>query len=212
MFVLVVAKEPVPGRVKTRLCPPCTPAQAAAIAEAALRDTFDAIAASGADEIVVALDGEPGPWLPDGVRVVPQVDGPLDQRLTAAWGATDGPGIQVGMDTPQLQPGDLDHAMATLSTNGTDAVLGHAADGGWWLIGLRSADDRVFAGIPTSRSDTGARQRARLESLGMQVGTVPTLVDVDHFSDAVAVAAAVPNTHFARAVRAVGAGARASRS
>ena len=59
--LLVMAKAPVAGRVKTRLCPPCTPAEAAAIAEAALADTLDAVAACGAGRRIVALDGEPGP-------------------------------------------------------------------------------------------------------------------------------------------------------
>ncbi len=201
MFVLVVAKEPVPGRVKTRLCPPCTPEQAASIAEAALADTMDAVVACGADEVVVALDGSPGPWLPSGVRTVPQADGPLEVRLADAWSRTTGPGLQIGMDTPQVSPALLDDALARLADDASDAVLGPADDGGWWAIGLPGADDRVFAGIPMSRPDTGARQRARLAELGLRVADLPTLVDVDHFPEAEAVADLVPRSRFAAAVR-----------
>ncbi|HEV2636415.1 MAG TPA: DUF2064 domain-containing protein [Actinocrinis sp.] len=62
--LIVLAKAPVPGRVKTRLCPPFTPEQAAGLAEAALRDTLRAAMRTTADHLLVYLDGEPGPWLP----------------------------------------------------------------------------------------------------------------------------------------------------
>src|SRR3954466_5229454 len=103
--VLVLAKPPEPGRVKTRLCPPLSPAEAADVAEAALADTLAAVDGCGADHKVVALDGVPGEWLPEGMRVVPQHGRGLAQRLAHAWAAT-GPltggwGVQIGMDTPQ---------------------------------------------------------------------------------------------------------------
>lgn len=203
MFVLVVAKEPVPGRVKTRLCPPCTPDQAAAIAEAALADTMQAAMACGADEVIVALDGHPGAWLPEGVRTFPQADGPFDRRLASAWAATTGPGVQIGMDTPQLDGPMLDHALETLAEPDIDAVLGPAEDGGWWIIGLPGADDRLFVDIPMSREDTGNLQRRRLGDLGYRVGDLPTLTDVDHFDDARRVATAAPATRFAGIVRSI---------
>ena len=64
--IVVIAKEPRPGRVKTRLCPPCTAADAARIAQAALHDTLDAVAGTPAAGRVVAFDGIPGPWFPAG--------------------------------------------------------------------------------------------------------------------------------------------------
>ena len=209
VFVLVMAKEPVAGRVKTRLSPPCTAQQAADIAEAALADTLDAAVASGADSVVVALDGEPGPWLPAGVHVVPQVDAGFDRRLTQAWADADrlvgGGGVQIGMDTPQVTPALLDSAMDALRAPDVDAVLGLAEDGGWWAIGLHAADDRVFGGIPMSTDHTGTAQRARLDSLDLVVSDLPVLLDVDHFTEAVAVAADIPGSRFAEAVRRVGA-------
>ncbi|NEA82606.1 glycosyltransferase, partial [Actinospica acidiphila] len=75
--LLVIAKEPRPGRVKTRLTPPFTPEEAAALAEAALADTLDAVARTPARRRVLVLDGSPGPWLPAGVEVVPQCAGGL---------------------------------------------------------------------------------------------------------------------------------------
>jgi uncharacterized protein len=204
VFVLVMAKEPQPGRVKTRLCPPCTPEQASDIAEAALADTLDAAVASSADEVIVALDGARGPWLPDGVRVIPQVDAHFDRRLVAAWDAawesTGTPGVQIGMDTPQVTAALLDRSMERLTAPGTDAVLGLAVDGGWWAIGLHEADERVFDDVPMSTDSTGAAQLARLESLGLHVESLPELVDVDHFPEARSVAAMTPGSRFAVAV------------
>ena len=183
--VLVMAKAPVPGRVKTRLCPPCTPDEAAALAEAALADTLDAVLACGADRRIVALEGAPGPWLPAGFEVIPQVDGPFDRRLAAAWALAAGAGVQIGMDTPQVTVELLDDALASLDS--TSAALGPAADGGWWAIGLRRPDRRIFTDIPMSTAGTGAAQQRRLQELGLSVTTLPTLVDLDTAADLPAV-------------------------
>jgi rSAM/selenodomain-associated transferase 1 len=197
MHVLVMAKAPEPGRVKTRLCPPCTPAEAAALAEAALRDTLAAALASRAERCVLALDGAPGPWLPPGVTVVAQRGTTFADRLTAARAAVRGPGILIGMDTPQVTAADLDGALDALARPGCDAVLGPANDGGWWTIGLHDADDRVFDGVPTSTSTTGAAQLRRLHELGWRVDLLPTFRDVDTFADAHVVAGLAPATRFA---------------
>jgi glycosyltransferase A (GT-A) superfamily protein (DUF2064 family) len=207
--LIVLAKEPVPGRVKTRLCPPCSPAEAAALAAAALADTLDAATASGADRVVLALDGRAGPWCPPGVDVVGQGGGGLDRRLATAWTATGGPAVQVGMDTPQVSAGDLDAVMAALAAPGVDAVLGPATDGGWWTVGLRRSRTDAFLGVPTSRPDTGARQHARLVALGLRTRTLPACTDVDSWADALAVAAGAPGTRFAACVRHLVAGTAA---
>lgn len=200
--VLVMAKSPRPGRVKTRLCPPCTPAEAAALAAAALADTLAAVAGCGAERRIVALDGPPGPWLPPGFTVVPQGGGDFNRRLAHAWRTAGGPGLQIGMDTPQATAADLDDALATLDR--ADAALGHAADGGWWAIGLRRADPAVFAGVPMSRSNTGRRQEARLRALGLDVVLLPTLVDLDTIHDLPAVVAAAPGSCTARLAEGMG--------
>lgn len=185
--MLVMAKAPVPGRVKTRLCPPCTPAEAAALAEAALADTLDAVAACGAARRVIALDGEPGEWLPEGFEVIPQRASGFDRRLAGAWTDAGGPGVQIGMDTPQVTDALLDAALADLDR--ADAVLGHAEDGGWWAIGLRHPSPAVFAGVPMSTTRTGAHQEARLRALGFHPILLPTLVDLDTVADLPAVTA-----------------------
>jgi glycosyltransferase A (GT-A) superfamily protein (DUF2064 family) len=199
--VIVLAKEPVPGQVKTRLCPPCTADEAASLAAAALADTLAAATSSGARRVMLALDGHPGSWCPPGVEIVGQGSGGLDRRLATAWSAASGPAVQVGMDTPQVTPDDLDDAMSTLDRDGVDAVLGRAADGGWWAIGLRRPDARAFLGVPMSRPDTGNRQAARLASLGLHTRPLPVRTDVDTWPDALDVAAAAPATAFAATLR-----------
>lgn len=196
--VLVMAKAPVPGRAKTRLCPPLSLDQAATLAEAALIDTLEAVAASAARRRTLVLEGEPGPWLLPGFRVIAQHGRGLDERLAAAFKTTSGPALLVGMDTPQLTPTLLDQAIGLLRAPGVDAVLGPAEDGGWWIIGLRRADPRVFLGVPMSSPRTGRAQRARLRRLGLRCVELPMLRDVDRFEDARAVAELALGTRFAR--------------
>lgn len=206
MDIIVIAKEPLPGRVKTRLCPPLAPAEAADLAAAALADTFAAAGASGADRVVAALDGHPGDWLPPGVVVVDQGAGGLDERLARAWLHAEGPFVQIGMDTPQVTGADLADAMDLLARpRGPRAVLGPAADGGWWALGLRRAVPRLVLGVPTSRSDTGARQRQRLVDAGLDPHLLGTRRDVDTYDDALAVAAEAPGTRFATRLAALAA-------
>lgn len=193
----MIAKEPVPGRVKTRLCPPLTAEEAAELAEAAIADTLTAALGAGADRVVVALDGRPGPWLPPGVEVVDQGGGGLDARLARSWSHAPGPFLQIGMDTPQVGAADLAAAMTPLA-DGADSVLGPAEDGGWWALGLQAADPAVVLGIPTSRPDTGALQGRRLAEMGLGPKLLATIRDVDHWDDAVAVAGLAPDTRFAR--------------
>jgi uncharacterized protein len=205
--LIVIAKEPIPGRVKTRLCPPLGPDEAAELAAAAIADTLAAAQGSGADRVVVALDGRPGDWIPPGIDIVDQGDGDLDVRLARAWSHARGPFVQIGMDTPQIGAVDLAAAMAVLDGGGVDAVLGPAEDGGWWALGLRRPDPGLVLGIPTSRPDTGIRQRARIEAAGLLLRLLPVARDVDHWDDAVAVAAVAPHTRFADRLAAL-AGAR----
>ncbi|UUN30338.1 DUF2064 domain-containing protein [Streptomyces sp. FIT100] len=195
--LLVIAKAPVPGRVKTRLTPWCTPADAAVLAEAALADTLDAVRRTPAARRVLVLDGAPGPWLPDGIEVVPQTTGGLDARLAAAFAACSGPALLIGMDTPQVTP-DLLGGGLELTAEG--AVFGPAEDGGFWALGLAEPDPAVVSGVPMSVPETGALQRRRLVEAGLTVHDLPVLRDVDTPEDARLVAAAAPGSRFAAAV------------
>jgi uncharacterized protein len=177
--------------------------QAAAVAEASLVDTLRTAAATGGRRPVVALDGEPGSWLPAGFDVVPQRGHGLASRLSGAFEDVDGPALLIGMDTPQVTPELLRASCLALEADGCDAVLGPALDGGWWALGLRLPDPRVFRGVPMSTPFTGAMQRCRLADLGLRYRTLPPLRDVDRIDDALAVAEEVPRSGFADAVRLV---------
>ncbi|GHG89663.1 TIGR04282 family arsenosugar biosynthesis glycosyltransferase [Streptomyces lanatus] len=189
--LLVIAKEPRPGRVKTRLTPPFTPEEAAALAEASLADTLDAVARTPARRRVLALEGTPGPWLPAGFDVVPQCAGGLDERLADAFAHCDGPTLLIGMDTPQVTP-----ELLTVDWAGCDAYFGPAEDGGFWALGLTEPDPARLRGVPMSTPHTGTAQRARLTDL--RVRDLPCLRDVDTAHDADVVAALAPDGRFAK--------------
>ena len=196
--IVVLAKEPRPGRVKTRLQTRFSPEQAAALASAALSDTLAAVRASRVQWRVLAWEGDPTGWS-HGFEVVTQSDGDLSVRLASAFSAVqaarpDEPTLLIGMDTPQVQPWLLEHRWG-----GADAVLGLSDDGGFWAIGLRAADPyTVFDGIEMSTSRTGAMQLARLLDLNLSVQLLPPLRDVDEPADAELVANRHPQLHFSR--------------
>ncbi|MBW0105442.1 DUF2064 domain-containing protein [Pseudonocardia sp. KRD291] len=211
---IVLAKAPVPGRVKTRLCPPATAEQAATLAAAALLDTLDAVRATPGAHPVVSFTGERSDavladelhTVLDAVDVVEQRGDSLGERIAAAHADTAAlhpglPTLQVGMDTPQLSAALLEQCVHTLLTPGNDAVLGLATDGGWWILGLRDPHRAaVLADVPMSREDTGARTLDALRAAGLQVGVVAELTDVDTAAEAVEVAALIPGSRFAASV------------
>jgi glycosyltransferase A (GT-A) superfamily protein (DUF2064 family) len=215
--LLVLAKAPVPGEVKTRLCPPATPTQAARIAAAAFLDTVDAVLAVPDVTPVVALTGDlahavDAAALTERLRaitVLPQRGTTLGQRIAAAYADTAAvvghrPVLQIGMDTPQVDATLLSHCLSLLDADGVDAALGSAIDGGWWVLGLRRPElAELIAHVPTSCPDTGARTMAALRASGARVVELPALSDVDTWEDAATVAADVPHGRFAAAVAAV---------
>ena len=214
--IAVIAKTPVPGRVKTRLCPPCGPRQAADLATAALQDTLAAACAARAGRRVLVLEGEAGDWVPQGMEVIEQATGGLGDRLQALFetlavtgsGRGHGAVVVVGMDTPQVMPEQLEGALDVLCNDGTDAVLGRCPDGGYWTIGFDAAvmerGLRPFEGVPMSTGETAEAQLARLGELGLGVALVGQQRDIDHWEDALAVARTHPHLNTSRVVGAIG--------
>lgn len=211
MRALVVAKAPVPGRVKTRLGVVIGMEVAARVAAAALLDTL-AACRSAFDECHLALDGElRDACQEDAIRdrlggwvVHAQRGATFGERLARAHADAAGPGatVQVGMDTPQLTSADL-REVAAASGPG-NAVLGPASDGGWWVLGLQDPTAAAgLAGVPMSRPDTYVRTRDALAAVGQTVRTTRVLRDVDTVADADAVAGELRDGHFRRAWQAV---------
>jgi glycosyltransferase A (GT-A) superfamily protein (DUF2064 family) len=216
--VLVVAKAPVAGLAKTRLGRVVGDRAAARVAAASLLDTLDAVLATPGAVPVVALTGrlaaaeqadELGALLAR-CTVIPQRGDDLGERLANAhldlaarfhWM----PVFQIGMDTPQVRPAMLAGALAAVREPVTGAVLGPAADGGWWGLGLRSpADADVLRAVPMSRGDTGMRTLLALRGAGLRVRPLPAMSDVDTLPDALRVAKLVAGSRFAAAVAALG--------
>jgi uncharacterized protein len=202
---MVIAKEPLPGRSKTRLSPPCSPAQAAALAEAALLDTLEVVARTPAARKVLVFDGDPGRFRRDGLEVIVQRGDGLAERLAAAFEDVAAPALLVGMDTPQVTPRLLRDGMHALSRPAVDAVLGPATDGGYWSVGLKRSGASAFGGVPMSHATTCTKQRGRLRELGLRVHEQLALRDVDTIEDARAVARQAPDTRFAAALAAIAA-------
>lgn len=212
--VLVVAKAPVAGQVKTRLGREVGMERAADLAAAALLDTVITCASAyGAERCHLALDGEltqgrlPAEILAatDGWTVHQQRGEDFAQRLVQAHrdaaAASGAPVVQVGMDTPQLAASALLEAGSML-VGQDEAVLGPAYDGGWWLLGVGGPHLLAHLHeVPMSTPETGRLTRDALVRAGARMNEVEALRDVDEVVDADAVATAAPETHFARSWR-----------
>ena len=207
MILIVLAKAPETGRVKTRCCPPCTPEQAAGLGLASLLDTLDVAMASNADRVALVIDGPVGSWLRTGIEVIPQRTGSLGERIDGAFEDVAGthPGAEpiflVGMDTPQLTVGHLDRAASALLERDVDAVVGPATDGGFWGLGLQRPVPDLCRAVPMSLDTTGAALLGQLRDRAMSYRILDTLTDFDDFDTAVSIAAAgLGKSRFVRAV------------
>lgn len=201
--LLVLAKEPRPGHSKTRLIPAFGPDGAALLAAAALADTLDAARRAAVSDRSLVLDGSAEALSCNGFRIVPQVVGSHAERIVAAFETADGAALLIGMDTPQVEPHQLELDLATP----VDAWLGRAEDGGWWALGLRHARRdarRALDGVPMSRPDTGELTRDSLVQNGLAVADLVVLRDVDDAADAHAVARIAPRTRFAGCLATLG--------
>lgn len=212
--ILVVAKAPVCGSVKTRLGRVVGMERAAQLAAAALLDTMAVcVAACGVGRCHLALEGDLADAelsedlldATDNWTVHTQRGDNFAARLVNAHhdtaAASGAPVVQVGMDTPHVEEQMLTEVRSRL-IHPDEAVIGPAVDGGWWLLGvggphLLSHLDRV----PMSTPQTGDLTREALVRAGARVSSIETLRDVDEFTDAESVAAAAPGTRFARTWR-----------
>lgn len=213
--VLIMAKAPVAGQVKTRLGTAIGPVPAAQLAAAALLDTLNACeGAFGPGRRVLAMAGdlssaeraaEVSTRL-DNWTVIEQRGCGLGERLASAHRdaarLVGGPVVQVGMDTPQLSAATLAAVLALFEAD--DAVLGLAEDGGWWVLGLKHlwlAEGLVD--VPMSSPATGSMTHRMLTEGGAGVSLAPGMRDVDDYHDAVAISRSAPHTRFAKCWRSI---------
>lgn len=184
--IAILAKAPVPGRVKTRLVPPLTPEEAAGVARACLDATLRRFVPAIDAPFTLFLDGEADGALAAlaaslGVPIVPQGEGDLGVRLRAAFrslrdgGATTT--VAIGSDSPTLDPARIVEAIAALDTR--DVVIGPTEDGGYYLIGVRGDRDGIFEDIPWSTGGVFGVTLERARAHGLVTHRLAPWYDVD---------------------------------
>lgn len=185
--VLVVAKAPARGRSKTRLVPPLSIEQAAALQESLLLDTLDGCRREVADVRILhatRADARELARIAPGVRLERQEGKGLADalRLGFARHTPRGPVAIVSSDVPGLPPGSLAAAFVALRGE-ADVVLGPALDGGYWLVAMREARAEPFREIPWSTPAALAVTRRRCEESGLRVVELERWRDVDTLVD-----------------------------
>ena len=187
--IVIFAKAPVPGKVKTRLVPALGEVGAALLAKRMLADTVDRALAAGLANTELCASPHPADpqWaghLPAGVRLADQGEGDLGRRLAAAaTRAIDGGErvLLIGTDCPELDGPRLSGAAAQLDRH--DAVIFPARDGGYVLLGLARTHPSLFADIAWSTSTVAETTIARIRTLGWSLYIGDTLSDIDEPAD-----------------------------
>lgn len=180
----IFAREPRPGEVKTRLAPPLSPESACNLYVAFLTDLFTRLRKISKLRMSLFYAGGPPEQLsilaPKHASLVAQAQGSLGDRLAAAFDhllKSDGPAVVIGTDSPDIPVQYIKRAFTKLKHK--DVVLGPAADGGYYLIGLRRSDPRVFENIRWSEPTVFAETLCAIESAGLSLATLPIWYDVD---------------------------------
>lgn len=194
----MMIKAPRPGASKTRLSPPLTPEEAARISGCFLRDTTANIdhvvrahapggggapAAGVAVYTPVGLEAAFDGLLPEGFVLVAQREegfggrllGAVEDLLAVGYGAV----CLIDSDSPTLPTAALAAAVEALAQPGDRVVLGPSEDGGYYLIGVKRAHERLFADIDWSTGRVTPQTLERAAELGLEVVQLPTWYDVD---------------------------------
>jgi hypothetical protein len=181
--ILIFAKQPLPGQVKTRLIPALGAEGAAELARRMLTDTVREALATGL-EVELCGDPDPAAWF-DGppVGLSPQGEGDLGLRLARAAerALTQGPILLIGTDCPALDRHRLAAAAEAVDTH--DAVIHPANDGGYALLGLTRFHATLFEAMAWSTPAVAPCTIARIRALGWTLDIRETLADVDEPED-----------------------------
>jgi uncharacterized protein len=188
--LIVMAKAPVAGAVKTRLIPALGAERAAALAERLLEHALrQAVAAKvGVVELCAAPDVDHPTFVrlqgEHGVVLSAQGEGDLGQRMQRALEhalSQGGPACLIGTDAPALDAATLRRAFAELQHH--DAVFAPAFDGGYALVGLRRPAPTIFERMPWSTAQVMTLTRQRLAAAGLTFTELPTVHDIDEAAD-----------------------------
>ena len=199
--LVVFAKAPVPGQVKTRLCPPLTPDEAATLQGSLVLDMVER-----SKQVERKLDR----WLAcapsrthtffrimeerHGIRCLDQIGDNVGTRMAQTFEALFARGyrqvVMAGTDIPTLQASAFTEALARLADH--DLVLGPAEDGGYYLIAMTRLQPSLFEDIPWSTNQVRALTLKKAESLGLRTAVLSVCRDLDTIEDLVALASLVP--------------------
>jgi rSAM/selenodomain-associated transferase 1 len=178
----IFAKEPLPGRVKTRLCPPFTAEDAALLYRTSLQETLAAMAGAPA-ELTLFYEGSAAFFRKNfpSLSLVAQGEGDLGARLERALSHLFAGGARaaalIGSDSPDLPPALVAAALAALRDN--DLAVIPAADGGYVLIGARACQPEIFRNIPWSTAQVWPLTRQKAARLGLRCRVVGHWEDMD---------------------------------
>lgn len=194
--LVIFAKAPIAGQVKTRLCPPLTPDEAATLHGSFVLDTLERTKAAVAT-LKLPLDRylacAPSSTLVffrimeerQGVKLLDQVGEDLGARMAQVFDTLFAQGYKhvfiVGTDTPSLPLERYQQALAALESH--DLVLGPALDGGYYLIGLTRPIPDLFTGIPWSTEQVLALTQEKAGALGVKTALLAPWRDIDTIDD-----------------------------
>lgn len=190
--IIVFAKAPVAGQVKTRLCPPLTPDEAASLHGSLVLDILERCQLLKGYDLILA--GTPSPHHPFframearfKIPVWDQQGEDLGARMAGAFKQALDEGryrsvVVIGTDIPGIHGPLLTSALKGLQDH--DVVLGPTVDGGYYLIGLRSPVPELFEKMPWSTDQVYACTKQKVQELGLSLRVLPTLRDVDTVED-----------------------------
>jgi rSAM/selenodomain-associated transferase 1 len=206
--VAIVAKAPRAGHVKTRLCPPLTAREAAALGRCFLRDRISQVRNLSGTTPVIAYapvrERDVFERLAPDFALVPQHGHDLGERMRSALGALLRSGhraaVAIGTDTPTLPPALLQRAVDLAASIDVDVVLGPAEDGGYYLIAVRADYPTLFEDIPWSTAVVLDVTLRRAEAAGLRCALLPTWFDVDTPDDLARLRAVLAETPHAAPV------------
>jgi len=188
--LIVVAREPVPGSTKTRLCPPFTPESAAEFYRRLLLDTLTLMSRLEAADHVVAYTPDDARayfanLVPNGFRLIPQQGADLGERLSSALRHHFDLGyrrvVVMNSDGPTLPLTCLEAAFSGLDQ--ADVTLGPGHDGGYYLIGMKRLHAELFQGIAWSTEHVLEQTLVACRRLGLTAHELPLWYDIDVAAD-----------------------------
>lgn len=187
--LIVFAKPPVPGRVKTRLTPVLTPDEAARLYRAFLHDALDQYRALGVDVrlyLSPAENGVPALDVPAGIACFEQQGGGLAARMRAAFADTFAAAYTrvaiIGTDHPTLPSAFVEQAFAALDASAS-VCIGPSTDGGYYLLGMNAFYPQLFDGMTYSHDRVFADTLRRAAQTGAHLTVLPRWYDVDEPAD-----------------------------